>query len=251
MKLRLSAAAVVAAATLALTACGGGAGTPGGSQGAAPALNLGLVADLRSWDSSQAHVGHLLQPYQLSYDSLLLREPDGKLSPMLATKWQYNADNTVLSLDLRTDVTFSDGTKFDATAAKANMDNFKKANGPQMQQLAAVKEVKALDASKLEIDLTQPDPSLEFYLSQAAGLMESPKAIGTDGVKADPVGSGPYIMDKAASAAGAQYVFTANPNYWNKSLQKFSKVTLKVLTDLTARTNAVVSGQVDATLLDP
>lgn len=249
MKLRLSAAAVVAAATLALTACGGGAGASGGSQGGAPALTLGALTDIRSWDSSQAHVGHVLQPYQLTYDSLLLREPDGKLSPMLATKWQYNADNTVLTLDLRTDVTFSDGTKFDASAAKANMDNFKKANGPQMQQLAAVKEVKALDPAKLEIDLTKADPSLEFYLSQAAGLMESPKAIGTDGIKTTPVGSGPYIMDKTATVAGSQYVFTANPNYWNKPLQKFSRVTLKYLQDPTARVNAIVSGQVDATLL--
>ncbi|MDQ4490145.1 ABC transporter substrate-binding protein [Sinomonas sp. ASV486] len=251
MKLRVSAAAVVAAATLALTACGSGTGAASGQAAGPQPLTLGILTDIRSWDSSQAHVGHLLQPYQFSYDSLLLREPDGKLSPMLATKWQYNADNTVLTMDLRTDVTFSDGTKFDAPAVKANMDNFKKANGPQMQQLSAVKEVKALDPAKVEIDLSKPDPSLEYYMSQAAGLMESPKAIGTPEVKTGPVGSGPYIMDKATSVAGSQYVFTANPNYWNKNLQKFSKVTLKYLQDPTARVNAIVSGQVDGTLLDP
>lgn len=46
-------------------------------------------------------------------------------------------------------------------------------------------------------------------------------------------------------------VFSAREDYWNKDLQKFQKVTFKVLPDVTARTNALVSGQVDATLLDP
>ncbi|WP_449373418.1 ABC transporter substrate-binding protein [Arthrobacter psychrolactophilus] len=50
---------------------------------------------------------------------------------------------------------------------------------------------------------------------------------------------------------GSQYVFTKRANYWNKDLQKFDKVTMKFLQDVTARTNAIVSGQIDATLLDP
>jgi peptide/nickel transport system substrate-binding protein len=246
MKLSTKAMLLTAAASLALTGCASGGAASGGTSGP-QALSLGILGEPRSWDSSQAHVGHGLQPYQVAYDSLLLREPDGKLSPMLATKWQYNQDNTVLTLDLRTDVTFSDGEKFDAAAAKANLDNFRKANGPQMGQLAAVKEVKAVDADTVELDLSAADPSMEFYLSQAAGLMGSPKALGTEGIKTQPVGSGPYVMDKAASVPGSQLVFTARKDYWNKDLQKFSKITLKTLQDSTARTNALVSGQVDAT----
>ena len=53
-------------------------------------------------------------------------------------------------MDLRTDVTFSDGAKFDAEAAKANLDHFKKANGPQMAQLAAVQDVAVVDADTIE-----------------------------------------------------------------------------------------------------
>lgn len=248
---KAAAAALILSASLALTACGGGA--PSGASGAAKTttLTIGAVTDVRSWDPSQAHVGHTLQPYQAAYDSLLLREPDGKLSPMLATKWKYNDTNTKLTVDLRTDVTFSDGAKFDAQAAKANLDNFKKANGPQMAQLTAVTDVAVVDADTIELNLAQPDPSLEYYLSQAAGLMGSPKALGTEAIKTEPVGSGPYVMDKAATVKDSQAVFTARKDYWNKDLQKFEKVTFKFLTDVTARTNALVSGQVDATILDP
>ncbi len=246
-----AAAALILSASLALTACGGGA-TAGGAAGtAATSLTLGTIQDVRSWDPAQAHVGHVLQPYQAVYDTLILREPDGKLSPMLATAWKYNASSTKLTVDLRTDVTFSDGAKFDAEAAKANMDHFKKANGPQMAQLTAVKDVAVVDADTIDINLTAPDPALEYFLSQAAGLMGSPKALGTDAIKTEPVGSGPYVMDKAASVKDSQTVFTARKDYWNKDLQKYSKLTFKILTDLTARTNALVSGQVDATILDP
>ena len=81
--------------------------------------------------------------------------------------------------------------------------------------------------------------------------MGSPKALGTEGIKTEPVGCGPYVMDKAATVKDSQSVFTARKDYWNKDLQKFQKLTFKILVDLTARTNALVSGQVDATLLDP
>ncbi|QNE13428.1 ABC transporter substrate-binding protein [Pseudarthrobacter sp. NBSH8] len=249
---KAAAAAITVSAALALTACGGGAtGGAGTAAAKTTSLTLGAVQEIRSWDPAQAHVGHFLQPYQAAYDSLILREPDGKLSPMLATEWKYNDTNTKLTVDLRTDVTFSDGAKFDAEAAKANLDHFKTANGPQMAQLTAVSDVKVVDADTIELNLKSPDPSLEFYLSQAAGLMGSPKALGTEGIKTEPVGSGPYVMDKAATVKDSQSVFTARKDYWNKDLQKFEKVTFKTLIDLTARTNALVSGQVDATLLDP
>jgi peptide/nickel transport system substrate-binding protein len=249
---KAAAAALILSASLALTACGGGAAAGGAAAGtAATSLTLGTIQDVRSWDPAQAHVGHILQPYQAVYDTLILREPDGKLSPMLATAWKYNAANTKLTVDLRSDVTFSDGAKFDADAAKANMDHFKKANGPQMAQLNAVKDVAVVDADTIDINLSTPDPALEYFLSQAAGLMGSPKALGTDAIKTEPVGSGPYVMDKAASVKDSQTVFTARKDYWNKDLQKYSKLTFKILADPTARTNALVSGQVDATLLDP
>lgn len=249
-------AALATAGAIALSACssagaGGDEGTSGSAAKRGGTLTLGIVQDVKSFDPGQAHVGHQLQPYQLSYDSLLLREPDGTIAPMLATKWGYTDDtNTTFSLDLRTGVTFSDGAAFDADAAKANLEHFKTANGPQASQLAAVDEVTAVDKDTVELHLTQPDPALEYYLSQAAGLMGSPKALGSDGIARVPVGSGPYEMDSAGSVVGSQYVFTARDDYWNKDLQHWDKIVLKFLPDVTARVNALVSGQVDATLLD-
>jgi peptide/nickel transport system substrate-binding protein len=223
--------------------------------GAAPAfaankseLVIGSLLDVKSWDPSQADIGHMAPLYQAAYDNLILRTPDGKYKPNLATSWKLNSDNTVMTLQLRTDVKFSDGTAFDATAAKANLDNFIKGNGPQAGTLAGA-SVAIVDPSTITITLKDSNPELAYYLSTTDSYMASPKALGTAGLKTTPVGSGPYIIDPSSSA-GSQEVFVANPNYWDKSKIKFKKVTFKIMGDTTARLNALLSGQIDATLLD-
>jgi peptide/nickel transport system substrate-binding protein len=249
-RIRLAVAASIAVAALTLTACSSGSGGAAVSAGGKPGLTLGILQEPASWSPTQAHVGHLLQPYQVVYDTLILRKPDGTYAPMLATEWKYtDATNLVFQLKLRSGVSFSDGEKFNAAAVKANLEAFGKDNGRQKAQLAAVESVTAVDDSTVEVKLKAQDPAFEYYLSQAAGLMASPKALGTDDLKRNPVGTGPYVMVKDQSVVGTQYVFTPRQGYWNTDLQKFSKVTLKLLADTTARVNAVTSGQVDATLL--
>ncbi|MCT9627179.1 ABC transporter substrate-binding protein [Pseudarthrobacter equi] len=258
--MKLGAKAAFAAATLSaalcLTACGGNAagpdaaGTTAGAAKTIKTMTLGSQADAKSLDPVDARTGHAMPIFQSVYDTLLLREPDGTISPMLATKWEYNTDNTVLTLSLREGVTFSDGAPLDAAAVKANLDNFKAAKGQDAYMVASVKEVTVVDPKTVAITLTAPDPAFEYYLTLAAGLMASPKALGTPELKTDPQGSGPYVLDKANSVKGSQYVFTKRDGYWNQDLQKFEKVTIKILPDATARTNALVSGQVDAALLD-
>lgn len=244
---------VLAAAALVLTGCSGTAGktAEGGGSTSGGTLTLGVLNNINSFDPAQAHLGHQMQVYQAAYDTLLLREPDGTLSPMLATKWEYNDDNTQLTVDLRDDVKFSDGATFDADAAKANLDHFTEANGPDANQGKSIESVDVVDDDTITINLSEPDPAMTYYLSQAAGFMGSPGAIGTDPIKTNPVGSGPYVLDKSGTVNGSQFTFTKNEDYWNKDLQKYDKVIFKVLTDVTARVNAIVSGQVDAVLLDP
>lgn len=242
--------AILTAAALALTACGGG-GTSTNGGAATTTLTIGQLADLVSFEPTDAHIGHTMPYYQAVYDTLILRAPDGELKPMVAESWEYNAENTVLTLKLRADVTFSDGAKLDAAAVKANLDHFKKAKGRDAYQVASLESVAVVDPTTVAITLSQPDPAFTYYLTLAAGLMGSPAALGTTGIKTVPAGSGPYELDTTNTVKGSQYVFTKRANYWNKDLQKFDKVTMKYLQDVTARTNAIVSGQIDATLLDP
>lgn len=247
MRKLLQASAALILGCAALSACGGGSG---GNNDDARTLTLGVLGEPLSFDPSQANVGHALPWYQAVYDTLILREPDGTLSPMLATKWSYNKDRTVLTMDLRDDVAFSDGEAFDAEAVVANLENMQQGNGPQASQLSVLDTAEAVDSDTVEIRLTAPNPAFEYYLSQAAGLMASPAAIGSKSIARTPIGSGPYELSAPETTAGSQYVFTAREGYWNADLQKFDRIVLRPMEDITARLNGLVSGQLDGALLD-
>ncbi|RFA08136.1 hypothetical protein B7R54_02070 [Subtercola boreus] len=249
---RAAAFALLTAAALALGGCS--ASTDSGSEGQSGTggtLTIGALVDVKSFDPAQAHIGHYVQYYQAVYDSLLRREADGTLVPMLATKWVYNDDNTQLTLTIRSDVKFSDGTVLDASAVKVNLDRFRQGNGPDASTLKQVSDVSAPDATTVVITLSAADPALLDYLGNADGFIASPAAAAAGGLDTTPVGSGPYTLDKNATVASSTYTFTKTPGYWDPSLQVYDTIVLKPITDTTAMLNALISGQVDAALLTP
>jgi peptide/nickel transport system substrate-binding protein len=268
----VAAAALVTAGALALAGCASGSTGAGDSVGSSDSgtassqassessqgsdapvsggtLTLASINDVKSWDPSQAHFGHPAQYYQAVYDTLIRRSPDNEFLPMLATDWSYNDDNTVLTMTIRDDVTFSDGTKLDAAAVKENLDRFKSENGPDASFLRYVSDVAAPDATTVVLTLSEPDPSLIYALSNSASFIASPQAIAGGKLATDPVGSGPYVFDASASVPGSKYVFTKRDGYWDPSLQMYDKLVIQPMTDNTALLNALVSGQVDAGLV--
>ncbi|SEI15133.1 peptide/nickel transport system substrate-binding protein [Leifsonia sp. CL147] len=240
-----TAVAIVAVTALALTGCTGGKGAASsGGQ-----LTIAELAVPTSFDPSQAQEGFSMPYYQAVYDTLILRAPNGDLKPMLATKWSYNRDNTVLTLTLRSDVKFADGTPVNPAAVKANLENFQKGGGPQAATLAALKTVDT-GTDTVTLNLSSPDPQLLISLSNAAGLIGNPKELGTPAMKTTPDGSGPYTLDPSATQTGSRYTFKKNPKYWNPSLQKYGTIVIKVITDPTATFNALRSGQVDVATIN-
>lgn len=243
--------AVGTAAAVALTACSAGDPGPTASEegGTAPLLTIGSLQEPMSWDPAQANEGHLAPVYQSVYDTLIKRDPDGELSPMLATDWTVADDGLSLELDLRTDVTFTDGTAFDADAVKANIEHFQSANGPLQSNLASVASVDVVDEDTVTLNLVSADPDLPYNLANAGGYMGSPAALGTPEMALAPVGTGPYVMDEANSVTGSTIALVRNEEYWADPLP-FDEVDFKILTDETARLNALTSGQVDVAALN-
>ncbi len=243
---RTAAIAASAALMLALSACGGNAGTAGGGTDRnAAELVLGAGVEPQSFDPAQSREAQFVQYFQPVFDTLVRRMPNGEPGGMLATSWEYTKGNTRLTLKLRDDVTFTDGTKFDAQAAKANIDRFRKAGGPLAGSLASVKSAEAADATTLVLDLSAPDPSLVYNLGGPGGYMQSPKQFDAPDIDTQPVGSGPYVLDRSKSTPGSKYVYTANKDYWNPKLRQFDQIVIKPMADENARLNALRSGQIE------
>lgn len=240
MKVRPS-LAVLAAAGLAVSLAGCSSPDAPDSE----TLSIGQVVDVTSWNPADIGTGFYLQYMQPIYDSLLQLDAAGAVVADLATDWEWDDARTELTLTLRDDVTFTDGEAFDASAVVANIAALKAGSGGASGQLASVEEAVEIDEFTVALNLSEPDPGLESSLAESS-FMASPAAIEAGNLATDPVGSGPYTYDAAASTPGSEYSFVRNPNYWNPEAYSFDQVKIRPLSDDRARLAALQSGAVNA-----
>ncbi|MFG3289117.1 ABC transporter substrate-binding protein [Streptomyces sp. NPDC048179] len=229
--------------TATVAACGGGNQAAGGSG----TLTLAESVTATPWDLAKASMGPESQYYQPVYDTLIRLNTKGEPTPNLATSWSYDKAQTTLTLKLRTGVKFTDGTALDATAVRDSLLHTKSGTGTAAGEIQDITGVEVVDAHTVAVRLSHPTAALLPALGQVSGMIVSPKALTNPKT---PVGSGPYKLDTAASTAGQTYTYTRNAGYWNAKAFPYDKIVIKYLADPTARTNALLSGQLDGATLN-
>jgi peptide/nickel transport system substrate-binding protein len=136
------------------------------------------------------------------YDCLLDTKIDSKtgelsLVPMLATHWNYEND-TRLVFTLRKGVVFHDGSKFDATVAKWNLDRARQHPKSYIKTLLKeIEDINVIDDYAIAIKTTVPTASLLYNLStgrQWAGMASKAfhEKYGEDELARKGCGSGPF-----------------------------------------------------------
>lgn len=251
-KRKLAATAGALAFTLALGACAStGSSSPAATEsGRSPELRIGSVTNLTSWAPVEESHANSALLYQAVYDTLLRTEATGEVTAGLATAWEYDEAKTTLTLDLRTDVKFSDGTAFDADVAQQNLLRFRDSASADKDQLSAVQDVTVVDEDTVSVILDAPDPALLTRLSQVPGAQAAPSSFDAEDAQTTPVGSGPYQLDAAASTIGSSYVLTATEGYWDPEIQHYDKVLITYYADASALLNALRDNQVDVSNLN-
>jgi peptide/nickel transport system substrate-binding protein len=209
-------------------------------------LRVGLAEDPDVLDPSLARsfVGRIV--FAALCDKLVDIDEKLTIVPQLATSWDWSADGKTLTMKLRTGVVFHDGTPFDATAVKYNIERHKTLPGSNRRgELAPVASVDAIDATTVRFNLSQPFSPLLAQLADRAGMMVSPKAAQAEGDKfgTKPVCSGPYKF--VERVAQDRMVLERFPQYWNKDAAHFDKVIYVPIIDSTVRLANLRSGQLD------
>lgn len=223
----------------AATACGGG--SPSASGGSGQTLTLGESVLPKPWDLAKASVGPEAPYYQPVYDTLIRLNTQNKPIPNLATSWSYDTPQTTLTMKLRTGVTFTDGSALTAQVVKANLLHTQSGTDTAAGELTDISGVDVVDTSTVAIKLKYPSTSLLSALGQVSGMIASPKALQNPQT---PIGSGPYKLDTSTTTADQQYTYVRNPDYWNAKAFPYDKIVLKYIADPSARTNALLSGQI-------
>ena len=134
--------------------------------------------------------------YRNIFDTLVDTDPSGKIVPALATAWHYKDDTTIV-FDLRTDVTWQDGSKLTADdvafSVKRITDPTTKSS--QLSQLDQIVGAEVTGPAQVTLHTKTPWPVL---LKQARNLAIVPKAyiekVGAPAFNQQPIGTGPYKL---------------------------------------------------------
>ncbi len=248
---RLTLIAMTAAAGLALTACAGAA-TPGADGGDKDYSQLALASSrpASGWDPAML-LSALEDTWQWSavYDTLLHCGPGDVAEPGAAESFEVNDDNTQLTLTLREGMTFEDGVPIDAAAAKASIEHSQNGGGSIAGKLTGL-TIDAPDESTVVITSPTPKADLASTFCKVGGIVASPAALSSADVAAAPISSGPYAYDPAASTSGSVLVFEKRDDFWDADSYPFEKLVINVMPDVTARLNALTTGQIDGAVLN-
>jgi len=250
---------LIATGALAAVACTptspGGGTQPSASAGKAKyggTVTMALENDVINFDplKSNAFVDRNVH-YQI-YDSLVRVDETQKIIPWLATKWDISSDGKTVTFTLRDDVTFHDGTKFDAANVKWNIERYQKTTGSaRTGELASVASVDAPNATTAVFNLKAPFSPLLANLIDRAGMMVSQKAYDAIGNpddftrKAFKAGSGPFMLTEAVK--DDHITLEKNPNWWGtdkdgSKLPYLDKITVKPITSSDVRFTNLKTG---------
>jgi len=241
-----AAAAALAIATGALTACSADPSTSDGKS----VLRVGVNSGEATLNPAINLVGRL---QDLSNESLIHETDDGTFEPLLASEFGYvGTGNTDFRLKLRDNVQFSDGTPLNAAAVKGWLQYYHDANGPLANGLD-IKSIDTPDDLTVVIHLNAPNPIVPWVLSDIAGgygLVSAPAGVANPTLlSTQTFGVGPYVIDPSRTVSGAEdgatYVFLRNDKYYDQSRIHFDEIDFTVYTQPSTMLAAVQSGQLD------
>jgi peptide/nickel transport system substrate-binding protein len=181
----------------------------------------------------------------LVYAAITTLGPSGDAGPGLAKSWAYAADGKSVTFQLRPGLTFTDGTKLDAAAVKANVERGQRqANSNIASELSVIKSVVVNNPASFTLNLTQVDYQLPDLLAGKDGMIVSPAAFShATTIPTQPVGAGPfrltsYVPDSHASLA-------RNPGYWDAGEIHLASFSVQAISQPEQVLAALQSGQVN------
>jgi peptide/nickel transport system substrate-binding protein len=236
-----------------LGACGRGAPTGGASQGPSGPPRRGgelripltqePIAPAFDMGSRAANSVGTAAIATLAYNGLVEVE-DGVVVPQLAESWDQPSPTRYV-LTLRRDVSFHDGTPFDATAVKANFDRLLDPAGDAVNQPPFLESVEVLGTHQVAMNLSRPSAAFLASLRRGRVMMMSPTAVAahaaTDPFQAS-VGTGPYRFTEYRP--GNLIRLERNEQYWADE-NYLDAITFTIIPDTSTQIQAFLNDEFD------
>ncbi len=182
-------------------------------------------------------------------EALVDLDANGKPIPQLATEWSSSADGKTITFKLREGVTWHDGKPFTSADVQYNaLELWKKHLNFGTALQLYLTSVDTPDAHTVTFNYERPMP-LDLLLRALADLgYVVPRHVyeGTNVLEnpanTAPIGTGPY---KFVQYQRGQFIIAArNPDYWRKGQPYLDRIVWRIITDKSAATAALETGQI-------
>jgi peptide/nickel transport system substrate-binding protein len=220
-------------------------------------IKIGSFANIDTLDPHNTTIIVATAIHNNIYNGILKVTYDGKevrFVPDLAKEWEIAGDR-VHVFRFHQGVTFHDGTPFDASVVKWNLERVKDVKQAPIHawKLKLLEKIELLDDHTMRLTFAQPYPFLRVAFTGStgrAGTIVSPKAVeqwGKDYGR-HPVGTGPF---KFVEWKEADYIrLERNPNYFElgedgKPLPYLDAVSIKFIIEPSTLVAALQAGEVD------
>jgi peptide/nickel transport system substrate-binding protein len=207
-------------------------------------LKLGMASEHTTYDPPLGAVSADLNVIDQVYEQLVEHNPDLSFQPLLAERWEKNAELTEWTFFLRKGVKFHHGKEMKAEDVVYSYNRLLEVESPSAGQLSSIiDKVVAVDDYTVRFELSS---GTAFFLDTLA-LVYHFKILPSD---VDPArftneefGTGPFIMTE--DVIGERTVFKKNPDYWWTGYPYLDEVIFIYLPDPQARLEALKTGAVD------
>jgi peptide/nickel transport system substrate-binding protein len=177
------------------------------------------IADQQDATPSLGYPGLMTNVYQAksnapAIETLLTFDENGKIVPWLASEYKEDAKSNSVTLNLRKGIKFHDGTDFNASAVKWNLDQW---TADKLGGTNTFKSIDVVDDYTVRLNFSSWDSTVLSNLAQYVGMMISPTAFknnGKDWCANNPVGTGPFQF--VSWVKDSKAVFKKFDGYWQK-----------------------------------
>lgn len=182
--------------------------------------------------------------YQNIFEGLTRIDQTGSVQPGLASDWTISDDGLTFTFNLHPDVTFHDGTSFDAEDVKFTFDRILGPDSVNAHKefYEVIEAVTVIDPLTVSFKLSRPSGQFLFDLGRGDAVIVAPESADTN--VTDPIGTGPFSFvqwDKGSRVILEQY----GP-YWGEPVA-LTKATYVFIGDTATMTNALLAGDIDGT----
>ncbi len=169
---------------------------------------------------------------------------DGSIAPRLAAAMpQFSPDGLTVTIPLRRNVRFNDGTPMDAEAVKITLDRHRTLAGSRRAaELNTVTEVAVVNPTTVRLTLSRPLAPLVATLSDRAGMIMSPAQLQKlgDNFATNPVCVGPFSF--VERVIGDRIVLERSRFYYDANKVLLDRVIFRPIPDDNVRLLNLRSG---------